>query len=110
MRDALRAQHPDWILPNGDSPTSESYDARFAKLLIVSLATERALAHRPNNLANTTKLPTFFVSHGGGRGHPARDLDDPGNFSMPAGYAQARKIVFAKMASAIRKCAHQKVG
>jgi len=28
--------------------------------------------------------------------------------SMPAGYAQARKIVFAKMASAIRKCAHEK--
>ena len=84
---------------------------RFTELLIVSLATERALAHRPNNLnlANTTKLPTFFVSHVGSRGHhPLATLGDPGNFSMPAGYAQARKIVFAEMASAIRKCSHEK--
>ena len=71
MHDALLAQHPDWILPNGDCPTCDSYDARFAELLIVSLATERALAHRPNNLnlSNTTKLSTFFVSHVGSRGH-----------------------------------------
>jgi hypothetical protein len=34
MHDALRAQHPDWILPNGDCPTCESYDARFAELLM----------------------------------------------------------------------------
>src|SRR4029077_14372385 len=67
MHDALRAQHPDWILPNGDCPTCDAYDARFGELLIVSLATERALAHRPNNLnfANTTKLSPFFVSHVG---------------------------------------------
>ena len=31
---ALRAQHPEWILPNGDSPTCDSYDARFAELLM----------------------------------------------------------------------------
>ena len=63
--DALLAQHPDWIVPNSDCPTCDAYDARFGELLIVSLATERALAHRPNNLnlANTTKLPTFLVSH-----------------------------------------------
>ena len=57
-------------------------------------------APRPQ-LGNTTKLPTFFVSDGGGRGHPAGDLDDPGNFSMPAGYAEARNIVFPEMASAM---------
>jgi hypothetical protein len=34
MHDALRAQHPEWILPNGDCPTGELYDARFAELLI----------------------------------------------------------------------------
>lgn len=34
IHDALRAQHPEWILPNGDSPTLDSYDARFAKLLM----------------------------------------------------------------------------
>lgn len=37
MHDALLAQHPEWILPNGDSPTCDSYDARFAKLLSQTL-------------------------------------------------------------------------
>jgi len=102
VHDALLAQHPDWILANGDCPTCDSYDARFAKLLIVSLATERALAHRPKslNLTNTTKLPTFFVSHGD---HPLATLGDPGNFRIPAGYAQANRMVFPEMASAIQR-------
>ena len=39
IHDALLAQHPDWILPNGDSPTCDSYDARFAELLIQSVPT-----------------------------------------------------------------------
>src|SRR5215470_10070748 len=39
MHDALRAQHPEWILPNGDCPTGDFYDARFAELLIQSLST-----------------------------------------------------------------------
>jgi hypothetical protein len=34
---ALLAQHPEWILPNGDCPTCDSYEARLAKLLIQSL-------------------------------------------------------------------------
>ena len=34
MHDAFWAQHPEWILPNGDSPTCDSYDARFAELLL----------------------------------------------------------------------------
>jgi hypothetical protein len=37
-----------------------------------------------------------------------RDFDDPGNFTMPAGYAEAKKIVFPEMASAIRKFSHEK--
>jgi hypothetical protein len=108
MHDALLAQHPDWILPNGDRPTCDSHDARFAELLIVSLVTERALAHRPKSLklTNTTKLPTFFVSHGD---HPLATLGDPGNFHIPAGYAQANKIVFSEMAWAIRECSHEKL-
>lgn len=39
MRDALLTQHPEWILPNGDSPTCDSYDARFAELLNQTLPT-----------------------------------------------------------------------
>lgn len=42
MREALRAQHPEWIGPNGDSPTCDSYESRFAHLLSLSLAIERA--------------------------------------------------------------------
>jgi hypothetical protein len=108
MHDALLAQPPDWILPNGDCPTCDSYDARLAELLIVSLATERALAHRPKSLklTNTTKLPTFSVSHGD---HPLASLGDPGNFRIPAGYTRANKIVFSEMASAIRECSHEKL-
>jgi hypothetical protein len=33
MRDALREQHPEWIEPDGDSPTCRSYERRFAELL-----------------------------------------------------------------------------
>ena len=40
MHDALLAQHPDWILANGDCPTCDAYDARFAELLIQSLPTQ----------------------------------------------------------------------
>jgi hypothetical protein len=42
MHDALLAQHPEWILPNGDCPTCDSYDARFAELLTQTL--QRGLA------------------------------------------------------------------
>jgi len=41
IHDALLAQHPDWILPNGDSPTCDFYDARFAELLIQSVPGRR---------------------------------------------------------------------
>jgi hypothetical protein len=30
---ALLAQHPEWILPSGESPTCDSDDARFAEVL-----------------------------------------------------------------------------
>jgi hypothetical protein len=39
MHDSLLAQHPEWILPNGDSPTCDSYDARFAEILLQTLPT-----------------------------------------------------------------------
>ena len=30
---ALLAQHPEWVLPSGDSPVCDSYEARLAELL-----------------------------------------------------------------------------
>ena len=29
----LRIQHPDWVEPNGDWPTCDSYESRLAELL-----------------------------------------------------------------------------
>src|SRR5215469_11405793 len=33
IHDALRAEHPEWVQANGDCPTCESYESRFAELL-----------------------------------------------------------------------------
>jgi hypothetical protein len=36
IHDALRVQHPDWVEPDGDCPTCESYESRLAELLALS--------------------------------------------------------------------------
>ena len=90
MHDALLVQHPEWILPNGDCPTCDSYDARFAELLTVSLATERPYEH--DKASHIVRGPWPSSS---------RDLDAPGNFTMPAEYAQARNIVFHEQAGPV---------
>jgi hypothetical protein len=43
----LRIQHPEWVEPNGESPTCDSYEARLVELL-------DALTRRgPNNSVAT---------------------------------------------------------
>ena len=32
IHDAIRRQHPDWVQPNGDCLTCESYELRFAEM------------------------------------------------------------------------------
>jgi hypothetical protein len=44
IHDALREQHPEWIEPNGNCPTCESYETRFAALLTVLQSNEGASA------------------------------------------------------------------
>ena len=44
IHDALRKQHPEWIEPNGDCPTCDSYESRFAKLLGLSSPSEHRSA------------------------------------------------------------------
>lgn len=44
MHDALLTQHPEWIERDGNSPTCDDYDRRFARLLDFSLTVERAHA------------------------------------------------------------------
>jgi hypothetical protein len=36
IHDDLRIQHPEWIEPNGDCPTCDSYELRLAELLGLS--------------------------------------------------------------------------
>ena len=33
IHEDLRIQHPEWVKPNGDCPTCDSYEARLAELL-----------------------------------------------------------------------------
>jgi len=33
IRNDLRLQHPEWILPNGESPMCDFYEARLMELL-----------------------------------------------------------------------------
>jgi len=40
IHDALREQHPEWIQPNGDCPTCESYESRFVELLTIFQSNE----------------------------------------------------------------------
>ncbi len=33
IRDDLRVQHPEWVQPNGECPTCDSYESRLMELL-----------------------------------------------------------------------------
>ena len=33
IHEDLRIQHPEWVEPNGDGPTCDSYESRLAELL-----------------------------------------------------------------------------
>lgn len=33
IHDDLRKQHPEWVLPNGESPMCDAYEARLMDLL-----------------------------------------------------------------------------
>ena len=37
----LRIQHPDWVEPNGECPTCESYERRLAELIGLFQSAER---------------------------------------------------------------------
>jgi hypothetical protein len=42
IRRSLRAQNPEWVEPNGDSPICDSYEARLAELLGLTRSREDA--------------------------------------------------------------------
>jgi hypothetical protein len=39
IHDDLRIQHPEWVEPNGECPTCDSYEARLMELLETSTRT-----------------------------------------------------------------------
>ncbi len=44
IHNALRKQHPEWIEPDGDCPTCDSYESRVAELLDIFQSNERKSA------------------------------------------------------------------
>jgi len=46
IHDALRVHHPDWVEPNGNCPTCDSYESRFGELLGLSKPDEQRYAER----------------------------------------------------------------
>jgi hypothetical protein len=50
---ALRVQHPDWVEPNGNCPTCDSYESRLADLL--------GLVHRQTVLYRASQLRKRFA-------------------------------------------------
>ncbi len=46
--DALRLQHADWVEPNGNCPTCDSYESRLAELL--------GLSHRTNSPTSSVAI------------------------------------------------------
>jgi hypothetical protein len=58
IHDDLRVQHPEWIQPNGESPTCDSYEARLVELL-------NALTRRGSN--NSIATPQPALEQGTGR-------------------------------------------
>jgi len=44
IHDDLRVQHPEWIEPNGDCPTCESYERRLAESIAIFQSAKGTLA------------------------------------------------------------------
>jgi hypothetical protein len=86
MHDALRAQHPEWIEADGSSPTCDSYESRFAELLV---------SHRTHACAHDDYLMNRTRTY-------SQRLSAAAKSSIPVGYAERRNIVFHELASAIR--------
>jgi hypothetical protein len=94
MHDALRAQHPEWIEADGKSPRCDYYESRFAELLVSHRAHARAHDDYLMNTARTysERLSAASIS-------PNLTLAAAIS-SIPVGYAEARNMVFPKVASA----------
>ena len=50
IHEDLRIQHPDWVQPNGDCPTCDSYESRLAELLGLGQRSTAARMHKSSLL------------------------------------------------------------
>ena len=55
MHEALRAQHPEWVQPNGGSLTCDAYERRFAELLRI-LARDSVTKNAPRFANSAARL------------------------------------------------------
>jgi hypothetical protein len=80
IHEALRAQHPEWIKADGESPTCDYYESRFAELLVSHQAHARVHYDYLLDITRSERLSAVA------------------NSSIPVGYAEARNIVFHEQA------------
>ena len=52
IHDDLRRQHPEWVLPNGESPMCDAYEMRLMDLLALVTGYD----DRPNGSTSLMKL------------------------------------------------------
>jgi hypothetical protein len=60
IHDDLRRQHPEWVLPDGESPMCDAYEARLMDLLGVRLTDDRMAAHRKSESPAGSKKATVL--------------------------------------------------
>jgi hypothetical protein len=53
IHEDLRIQHPDWVEPNGDCPTCDSYESRLAELLGLGQRSNAARMRNSSFLGHT---------------------------------------------------------
>jgi hypothetical protein len=54
IHEDLRIQHPDWVKPNGDCPTCDSYESRLAELLgLTQPSSRQVMPQRFSEISNT---------------------------------------------------------
>ncbi len=54
IHDDLRVQHPEWVEPNGNCPTCESYELRLAELLGLSREANVAAVRKSSYLGDAS--------------------------------------------------------
>jgi len=64
IHQALRKEHPEWVKPNGDCPTCDSYESRLVELLGLSPA--KALSFFNNNNNNQQSKGNYLYGNAHG--------------------------------------------